>query len=300
MQEQKTSWTAFIDKDDVEQMRQYHYARRTDPSLAPRVYECRLIDAQGKVHSCVANVLMIPGTSNSVASLVEITELKQAEEALRQINKKLNLMSSVTRHDILNQLTALSGVTELLKPNLSNPRDLAYISQCETAIRNIERQITFTRLYQDIGVNSPEWQNVAESIRQAESHGSDGTAIIENELNYLEIYADPLLIKVFYNLIENALRHGEITAGIRFSCQETPPEIVLVCEDDGVGIPYHEKERIFDRGFGKHSGFGLFLAREILSITGLTIKETGEPGKGARFEIHIPAGTFRFIAGQER
>ncbi|MFA4859369.1 PAS domain S-box protein [Methanoregula sp.] len=300
LQEQKTSWTAFIDKDDIERMRQYHYARRTDPSLAPRVYECRLIDAQGKVHSCVANVLMIPGTSNSVASLVEITELKQAEEALRQINKKLNLMSSVTRHDILNQLTALSGVTELLKPDLSNPRDLAYISQCEAAIQNIERQITFTRLYQDIGVNNPEWQNVAESIRQAESHGSDGTAVIKNALNNLEIYADPLLVKVFYNLIENAHRHGEITAGIQFSCRETPPDIVLVCEDDGVGIPYHEKERIFDRGFGKHSGFGLFLAREILSITGLTIKETGEPGKGARFEIHIPAGTFRFVAGKER
>ncbi|MFA4878051.1 MAG: PAS domain S-box protein [Methanoregula sp.] len=292
-QENVMSWTAFINKDDVDRMKQYHYARRKDPTLAPRIYECRLNDAAGNVHNCVVNVLMIPGTSNSVASLVDITDLKHTEEALRQINKKLNLMSSVTRHDIINQLTALGGFTELLKTNLSSPRAFEYISQSEAAIRNIERQITFTGLYQDIGVNSPQWQNVAESIRQAESQGIDGKTLIENDLNTIEIYADPLLVKVFYNLLDNSIRHGEKVTQIRFFSTHAPSGLVIICEDDGAGIPCEEKERIFERGFGRHTGFGLFLAREILSITGLSIRETGEPGRGACFEIHIPAGAFR-------
>ncbi|MFA4823520.1 MAG: PAS domain S-box protein [Methanoregula sp.] len=294
-QEHKTSWTVFIDKEDVERMKQYHYTRRKDPSLVPRTYECRLIDAAGHIHNCIVNVLMIPGSSNSVASLVDISDLKQAEEALMQINKKLNLMSSITRHDILNQLTALSGFTGLLKNHLTNDQDLMYISQSETAIQNIERQITFTKLYQDIGVNGPEWQMTATVIRQAVNQLSLGTITVEIDLNDIEIYADPLLVKVFYNLIDNSLRYGDKLTEIRFYSAEGPDGLVLFCLDDGVGIPGSEKDRIFDRGFGRHSGFGLFLAREILSITGLTIIETGEPGKGARFEMHIPKGAYRHI-----
>jgi signal transduction histidine kinase len=70
-----------------------------------------------------------------------------------------------------------------------------------------------------------------------------------------------------------------------------------VCEDDGDGIIAEEKEKIFERGFGKNTGLGLALSREILAITGITITETGEPGKGARFEIAVPKGMWRQGAG---
>jgi len=66
-----------------------------------------------------------------------------------------------------------------------------------------------------------------------------------------------------------------------------------VCEDDGTGIPPGEKEKIFERGYGKNTGMGLFLSREILAITGISITGNGEPGKGARFEIRVPPGKFR-------
>ena len=50
---------------------------------------------------------------------------------------------------------------------------------------------------------------------------------------------------------------------------------------------------MFECGFMKNTGFGLFLTREILTITGITIIENGEPGKGARFEITVPKGAWR-------
>jgi signal transduction histidine kinase len=56
-----------------------------------------------------------------------------------------------------------------------------------------------------------------------------------------------------------------------------------------------EKEKIFERGFGKNTGFGLAISRDILDITGITIRETGEPGRGARFEITVPQGMWRII-----
>jgi signal transduction histidine kinase len=104
----------------------------------------------------------------------------------------------------------------------------------------------------------------------------------------LSIYADPLIEKVFFNLVENAIRHGDGTDRIRFFCLARPGGVVLVCEDDGPGVLPQFKEAIFNRQYFKHTGFGLFLSREILEITGIRISENGEYGKGARFEIFIP------------
>ena len=54
--------------------------------------------------------------------------------------------------------------------------------------------------------------------------------------------------------------------------------LVLVFEDDGMGIAGEDKKHLFERGFGKNTGLGLFLSREILSITGITIRETERSG----------------------
>jgi signal transduction histidine kinase len=117
---------------------------------------------------------------------------------------------------------------------------------------------------------------------------------VEVDRSDLEIYADPLFEKVFYNLIDNALKYsGGAMMTIRISSRETAGRLVVTCEDDGVGIPGRDKQHLFERGYGKHTGLGLFLSREILSITGITITETGEPGKGARFEIMVPKDHYR-------
>jgi signal transduction histidine kinase len=112
----------------------------------------------------------------------------------------------------------------------------------------------------------------------------------------LEVYADPLVEKVFYNLIDNALRYGggEMKT-IGFSCRETEAGLILACEDDGEGIRGEDKTHLFEQGYGKNTGLGLFLTREILSITGIAIAETSEYGKGARFEMLVPKGAYRFV-----
>ena len=97
--------------------------------------------------------------------------------------------------------------------------------------------------------------------------------------------------------MDNAERYGQTITTIRFSCAGHDGKAVIVCEDDGVGVPAGEKERIFERGFGKNTGPGLALSREILGITGITIRETGTPGAGARFEMVVPPENYRFGEG---
>ena len=80
---------------------------------------------------------------------------------------------------------------------------------------------------------------------------------------------------------------------IRVSSCLSDDVLTIIWEDNGVGIPAEDKERIFERGFGKNTGLGLFLVREVLSLTGIEITENGEPGKGARFEMAVPKGMWR-------
>lgn len=98
----------------------------------------------------------------------------------------------------------------------------------------------------------------------------------------------------FYRHPTNAIRHEEDIACINFFTYKDDDNLIIVCEDDGRGVEQNEKEKIFEPGYGKNTGFGLYLSREVLDITEMKIKETGTPGKGARFEIIIPPIMYRY------
>jgi signal transduction histidine kinase len=230
----------------------------------------------------------------------ELTELNSrlefSQKAFETANKKLNLLSSITRHDIKNQLVALIGFIELSKEKITEPELQHFIEVEETAAQNIRRQIEFTKNYEDIGVRAPQWQNIGMRLHSLQSLMPPGEIEMSISIEGLEIFADPLLEKVFENLIDNSRRHGERVRHISFSSMKFGKgDIAIIYEDDGVGVQESEKERIFEKGFGKNTGLGLFLSREILSITGLTIKESGIYGNCARFEIIVPQGKYRFV-----
>ena len=235
--------------------------------------------------------------NNNVTGIIsfgtDMTERRTAEHALFQANKKLNLLNSITRHDILNQLTVLGGYIELSK-SLTKDRGLhGFIEQEKKATKAIRRMINFTKDYQDVGLYRPQWQNLNTLVHLLAKTVDLGPIELKSDLGNLEVYADPLFEKVIYTLLDNAIRHGKPLKSIRFSYERLENGCLVICEDTGVGIPADEKEKIFLRGYGKHTGFGLFLSREILGITGFAIQETGIPGKGARFEIFVPEGGFR-------
>jgi signal transduction histidine kinase len=222
-------------------------------------------------------------------------KLEMSRISFETANRKLNLLSSITRHDIRNQLTGLLGYLGLIRESVQDPAVLALIDKEDRAAQNIARQIEFTKSYEELGVSAPIWQDVAMSINALKSVRSPGPVTITTKLDGIEIYADPLFEKVHENLIDNSIRHGERVRNIRFSyLPYANNAVAVVYEDDGVGIHEEEKEKIFEKGFGKNTGLGLFLTREILAITGIKIKESGTYGKGVRFEMLIPQGRYRF------
>ena len=226
--------------------------------------EFRIITKDGKTswisHICRA-IYADDGTwAGRRISNRDITKRKKAEDALRTINKKLNLLSSITRHDIINQVNAAEMFVELMGMENEIPQDskgTLELKKVADALKTIERQIVFTRDYQDLGVLSPGWQKVGAIIDGTAATATKELTVV-NEVGDLEIYADPLFEKVIFNLFDNAVRYGEKITTIRFTSEETPEGFNVVCEDDGVGIPADVKEKIFNRQYFKHTGLGSF------------------------------------------
>ncbi|MDD4137157.1 MAG: PAS domain S-box protein, partial [Methanoregula sp.] len=229
-----------------------------------------------------------------LAIVRNITEQRMAERALEQARKKLGLLNTVIFQDIQSTIFALSAYLQLANCNREEAKAASYAEKEAFLIHKIVSSLNFAKNYQDMGINPPRWQNVNQVFLYAISH-LDSLKVSRNvRVNGLECYADPLLEKVFFNLIENIFLHGQQATEILLEYHETGEGLILVLEDNGVGIPADEKQKIFERGYGKNSGLGLFLVREILSITGITIREDGTEGKGARFEMLIPKGSYRF------
>lgn len=216
-----------------------------------------------------------------------IVDCNTAEMSLYRVNTKLTFLNTIIREDILNELTQLYADLGPVghKPEIENMR---------TKINRIRRQIKFTKEYQDIGANAPEWQNVADTIMRAKVGVDLGKVTFELEIRDVEIYADRLLEKAFFYLIDNSLKHGgEKLSKIRFYGKKTENAFVIVCHDDGVGIPADKNSFLFPKVSGKSVGYGLFLIKEILATTGISIRETGINGTGARLEMLVPPGSYR-------
>jgi PAS domain S-box-containing protein len=226
----------------------------------------------------------------------DITERKRAEDALKKINQKLNVLSQLTRSDLANEIFILNGYLALAK-NAAEGKDpiIEKIEKSEQAARSINEITKFIQDYQGLGARPPVWQNVQMSLLFGLSHISLGSIRHELETEDLEIFADPLLEKAWQGLFENSIAHGEHVTRIRVRHRVTPDGVVVIFEDNGIGIPDERKEEIFTRGEGVRAGVrGLFFVREILDITNITIRETGERGRGVQFEIMVPKRGYRF------
>lgn len=239
---------------------------------------------------CLGKKILFGPDPAILVSMRDVTERKRMEDALRRSNKKLSLLSSITRHDVLNKITVIQGFIAITLKKADPAEFSKLIERIGPLIEVIRQQVEFTKAYQDLGTKEPAWQPVGTMIAGLQVPQS---VTIRDETQNPEVFADLMLEKVFHNLIDNSLRHGGSVTAIRFGTIRNESGLTITYEDNGCGVPSGDKEKIFERGYGKNTGLGLFLAREILGITGITIQETGTEGGGARFEIRVPENAYR-------
>ena len=214
----------YVMENEKERVLEIHRRRLAGRSV-PQIYDTFLCRRDG---NCLpaginAGAINYQGSPATLIFLRDITERKKGEEDLLTAHRKLNLLSSITRHDIRNQLMVILGYTELLRQEAGTDQARRIVTSVEDAARTIQHQIDFTKEYQEVGIHAPVWQDVREVIVRAGGRFRLGGVKLQVEVDGIELFADPLLERAFYNLINNALRHGETLTRIRFSSSETGP-----------------------------------------------------------------------------
>ena len=220
-------------------------------------------------------------------------DLQTAMKKLEIMNEKLRVVGGLSRHDIRNKLAAISGNAYLARKELSgNSKVVNYLAEIETAVQQSAKILEFARAYEMLGAEELAYVDVEKTVCEATSLFANLKRVkVTNDCHGLTVLADSLLRQLFYNLIDNSLKHGEKTTGIGVHREKTSQdELNLIYEDDGVGIAFVDKPKLFKEGYSKGggTGYGLFLIKKMMEVYGWSIQETGEPDEGARFVITIP------------
>lgn len=233
----------------------------------------------------------ILGISTDISEQKWMQEIfDEAIAKVADLNEKLQVVESLTRHDIRNKLAALNGGIFLLKRRLAqNDYALSQLINLELLSQQILRLLEFERLYVQVGAEELTLVRVEQSLTEAASLFSDlkGAELV-NDCHGLVVLADSLLRQVFFNLMDNSLRYGEKVSKIRVRFEEEQNLIRLIYEDNGVGLADETRSNLFKEGFGRNTGYGLYLIKRICEAYGWAIQETGKQGEGAQFTMTIP------------
>ena len=310
--EGKKKFPEFVAKDNLERMKEYHRLRRTDPHAAPRSYEFQFIDKRGNVRDCFLAISMIPGTKKSVASLLDITERKQAEEEREKLlkeleakNRELGRFTYTVSHDLRSPLITIQGFTDMIQNDLEQNElekakdNLKFI---ENAAAKMEELLSDTLELSRIGrmVNPPEDVPFGEIVKDAlaqtaEQIKSSGVEVSVAD-DFPTVHVDQMRIaEVLANLIVNSINyrgeqsHPEIEIEHRIDNGER----VFFVKDNGIGIDKSQHEKVFDLFYqvdpsGKGTGAGLAIVKRIIEVHGGRIGVESEKGKGCTVCFTLP------------
>ncbi len=299
--EGKKSWTEFIVPEDLARMKGYYESQRTDPASAPRSYEFRAVDRQGAIKDIFLTIAAIPATNRSVASLLDISARKQAEEALKNSHEELRRLAAQLQlvreeeratvawelHDEVEQaLAALQIDLYWLERRL--PKDDAELLDKARSMSRLIQSNTerLRRLYMelrpgmldDLGLGPTiEWQagefQKRTGIKAVLS--LDGDAGLRGDGCSLAVY------RVFQEALDNVARHADATE-VNIGLRETDNGLVLEIADNGRGIT---KKQVSSPGSS-----GLVGMRERVHPWGGKVKISGVRGKGTTVRVSVPAG----------
>lgn len=252
--------------------------------------------AGGQVIAKAAVVTDLSGTViGGIESLTDISTQQQAIVGLLSANANLHLVNRVIRHDILNELTIVLGYLDLAGESITDPDVQGDLARAGHGARQIQQRIELTREIRFHGTALPFWQQLEGAIAAALRNSCSGVPSVTVGGGTVHIFADPLFSRVITTLLAHTCQRGG--DGVELWTEEHGDYLRIIYADNGEGIPEYEKERIFDGTYDNVRGYGLFLDREVLAVTGISLQETGDLGDGARFEMVVPAGAYRTSTG---
>lgn len=240
----------------------------------------------GDTVSVLFSIALLP-EGRAILTFENISRRVAAERALQTANDKLNLLSRISTDHLQRTVNKIITATDTADHDPGDIRAKGCFDTIKKLALSLARQLSIARTYKDLGRFPPEWIPVQQALLAVPRPPGTEEISIRFWTERLMVYADPLIRDVLNHLVDNALRHGKTTKNLVVTWQESKDGLDIIIRDDGTGIPADCKETIFEYN-AEHTGLGLFICRQILAVTGITIFEDGKEGEGARFVIRIP------------
>lgn len=280
--------------DDAEE-----FFRRLSHDGAVYAAETRFALPEDASCDVLVSAAELPG-GRAVLTFFDITNRVHAEQALKKANDKLSLLSRFSTDHLHTSVDSIIETVDEADARSSDPAIRGCFERIRELAWNITRQLFVTESYKDLGTLPQVWIPVQQTLESNRIPMDDGKVSIRIWTGRLEVYADPLFADVLTHLLENPVRYSNGTVrNVVVTCHEGPDGLDLIFRDDGAGIPADMKEKIFAYDAGRHAGIGLFICRQVAEVSGISLLETGTAGKGARFVIHVPQGSYRFEGASE-
>ncbi len=323
--ENTNRWIDFVDPEDLKRIEKYHKARRMKNGDAPNQYEFDFTDRTGSIHTVIAIVDMIPHTKKSVASFLDITNLREAEKEKEKLHQQLlqtqklesiGTLAGGVAHDFNNILTVIIGLTEMIlsRHERSDPSydHLESILDAGKRAADLTKKLLLFSRKEDMEFELLDVNLVIAEIRKMLNRLIGEDIDMNNDLDgsLWSIRADNNQIEqVITNLVVNARdampEGGELTIRTRNVIIDEekaktipdikPGEYIRLCvEDTGKGIPKEIQEKIFDpffttKGRAEGTGMGLSVVHGIVKEHGGVINVYSEPDEGTVIKIYLPA-----------
>ncbi|MEI7855936.1 MAG: PAS domain S-box protein [Methanomicrobiales archaeon] len=274
----------------------YPQIKKEGKKLVSEIFIPRFKGGKG-VHLKVAATALVDGNGNvtgAIESIRDITEQVMTESALQNTSSRLNTIAGIVRNDISRKLAGLYGILSIGVMKFDDPEVLFFIEALKDSAQGIQHQIDISREFKDIGTSPPAWIPVQHAVLDAIGRLGVGGVSFRTWTERLEVFADPHLPAVFFHIFDATIREtgGVTMVVVTYHIRENGCAVLV--ETDGAGIETGTKELLFTQREERY-GHGLFLAHEICAISDMTIKETGTPKRGTRFEILIPSEGYRIL-----
>lgn len=283
-----------IEKADPETEAKYPYITHKAGTFITEIFIPRFHDGKGAHLRVAATALKdSDGTvTGGIETLRDVTEQVMMDSALQTTSNRLNILAGIIRNDIAKKLAVIYGRLSIGVMKFDDPEVLSFIANLQDSANGIQHQIEISREFRDIGTTPPSWVPVQDACIEAVVREEFRSLTFHAWTTRLEIFADPHIPTVFYHLFENSKTDRTGADRVVVTYHIRPDGCAIIVEDNGKGIPDTQKGSLFSQR-GETYGCGLFLAREILTLTGVTVRETGVVGKGTRFEIVVPPKGYR-------
>lgn len=244
-------------------------------------------------------------TASLLDAVKEAEDRRQGSQPQVLVEQAEQIFRTV-RHEIGNALNTLKTTLSVLRANLSSfdeDKREEYFARCFESFRLAEQMLHALRAFQRFDQVDPVRLDLRTFLGEKEgflfsaARGRAVTCVLETGAAAAEVSADPdALLRILLNLVDNAVAAtaNRPNPTITVTCRRSPRQVTVGVEDNGIGIPPEQRERVFEPLFStkpEGSGMGLAIVQRLVAKMGGSTRLDSTPGAGTRVEVVLPVLT---------